>query len=132
MMKSISGIEDVRVRPRLNNAINVAAMDTDSDTHEHMLWSLSNASVDPQEVRSLERLEPKAIRTTYQDSAVSRSHHEKHNPQIVMEVPLIDDAGVKQLGVVHHALIRLLGDHTCRFAILGIDIVVQVLYNLRE
>ena len=61
MIKSTSGIEDARVHPRLYNTINVAAMDTDSDTHEHMLWSLSNASVDPQEVGSLERLEPEAI-----------------------------------------------------------------------
>jgi hypothetical protein len=49
-----------------------------------------------------------------------------------MEVPLIDDARVKQLSVVHHALVRLLGDHPCRFAVFRVDVVVQVLYNLRE
>jgi len=52
--------------------------------------------------------------------------------QIVMEVPLIDDAGVEQLSVVHHTLVRLLGDHPCRFAVFRVNVVVQVLYNLRE
>ena len=56
----------------------------------------------------------------------------KQSAQIVMEVPFIDDARVKQLSVVHHALVRLLGDHPCRFTIFRVDIVVQVLYNLRE
>lgn len=49
-----------------------------------------------------------------------------------MEVSLINDARVEQLSVVHHALVGLLGDHTCRFVIFRIDIVVQVLDNLRE
>ena len=35
---------------RLNGALNVASMDTDSDTHEHVLWSLSDLAVDPQEI----------------------------------------------------------------------------------
>ena len=49
-----------------------------------------------------------------------------------MEVPLIDDARVEQLSVVHHALVRLLGDHPCRFTVFGVDVVEQVLHNLRE
>lgn len=59
--KSTSGIEYARAHPRLNNTVNITAMDTDSDSHEHVLWSLGNAPVDPQEVRPLECLEPKAI-----------------------------------------------------------------------
>ncbi len=43
-------IENVWAHPRLKYAVNVTAMDTDSDAHEHVLWSLGDAPVDPQEV----------------------------------------------------------------------------------
>jgi len=59
--KSTLGIEYARAHPRLNNTVDIAAMDTDSDAHEHVLRSLGNASIDPQEVGPLECLEPKAI-----------------------------------------------------------------------
>ena len=45
----------------LNDSLNVAAVNTDSDAHDHMLRALGHASVDTKEVGSLEGFEPEAV-----------------------------------------------------------------------
>lgn len=45
----------------LDDAVDVGSVDADSDTHDHMLGTLRDASVDTKEVRPFEGLEPEAI-----------------------------------------------------------------------
>mgnify|MGYP001587020265 FL=1 len=46
---------------RLKDAVDVAAVDTDGDAHEHVLRALSDLAVDAEEVGSLEGLEAKVV-----------------------------------------------------------------------
>jgi hypothetical protein len=45
---------------RLNGALDVVAVDTDGDTHEHVLGTFGNATIDTEQVRALEGLESEA------------------------------------------------------------------------
>jgi hypothetical protein len=38
-----------------------------------------------------------------------------------VEIAVVNDAGIQQLGIFHDDLVRLLADHSSRFTILGID-----------
>ena len=42
---------------RLNNLVNIRAMDPDGDSHDHVLWSFGDASIDAKEVGAFESLE---------------------------------------------------------------------------
>lgn len=46
----------------LNDPVDVPAMYSYSDTHNHVLWTLGNTSVEAKEVRALKGLESEAIR----------------------------------------------------------------------
>jgi len=45
----------------LEDLVNVGAVNTNSDSHHHVLRSLNNLAVDSKEVRSLEGLETKVV-----------------------------------------------------------------------
>ena len=43
---------------RLNNPVHVRAVDSDGNSHDHVLRSFSNATIDAKEVGVFERFEP--------------------------------------------------------------------------
>ena len=46
----------------LNNLVNIRAMDRNSDSHDHVLWSFGNASINAKVVGAFESLEPETRR----------------------------------------------------------------------
>ena len=42
----------------LDRLLDVVSVDSDGDSHDHVLGALGNVAVDSEQVRSLERLEP--------------------------------------------------------------------------
>ena len=112
---------------RLDGPVDVATVNTDSDTHEHELWSLCDLAIDLEKVRALEGLESEVL---------------------IMEVTVIDDCGIECCRVVHYDSVGLFRDHASRLAILRIDyrifrsdrcskvdertIIVEVTDDLRE
>jgi hypothetical protein len=45
----------------LNDPVNVSTMNPYSNTHNHVLWALSDTSIDTKEIRALEGLETEAM-----------------------------------------------------------------------
>ena len=45
----------------LDDPVDVSAVDPYSDTHNHVLWTLGNTSINTKKVRALEGLETKAM-----------------------------------------------------------------------
>jgi hypothetical protein len=45
---------------RFNNPVQVGAVDSDGDSHDHVLRSFSDASIDAKEVGAFESFEPEA------------------------------------------------------------------------
>ena len=70
----------------LEDTVEVAAVDTNGDTHDHVLGTLGGAAIDTEKVGTLEGLEAKVV---------------------VVEVAVVDDGGVKDLGVVLDDLVGL-------------------------
>ena len=62
----------------LKSSLDVGLVDTDGDTHQHVLWALHNLLVNLEQVRALEGLEAKVV---------------------VVEIPLRIDGLVEGLGV---------------------------------
>ena len=83
----------------LDGTLDVVPVDADGDAHEHVLWALGNLAIDAEEVRALESLEAEVL---------------------VVEVTLIDDGGVKHVGIVAHDLVRLLRNHAGWLAVLRV------------
>lgn len=46
----------------LDDPVNIGAMDTNCDTHNHVLWPFRHSTVDAKKVRTLEGLETEAVR----------------------------------------------------------------------
>lgn len=95
----------------LEDLVDVFTVDTDRDSHHHVLRSLDNLAVDSEEVRSLERLEAEIV---------------------VGEISVVNDGRVEQVLVLHDDFIDVVGDHGGVFARLGVDPLVQVLDHARE
>lgn len=95
----------------LNGLLNVLTVNTHRHTHDHLLWSLRNLSVDAEQVGPLKSLETEVL---------------------VLEVTVVDDSGVELLGVLRDYFECLLGDHRRVFPVLGVDIVVEVGNDSRE
>ncbi len=89
---------------RLDGTLDVLAVDTNSDTHEHVLGSLGDLAVDAEEVGTLERLEAE---------------------EVVVEVALVDDGRVELVLVLHDDLVGGVRDHGAVTAILGVDVLVE-------
>jgi hypothetical protein len=95
----------------LDDLVDVAAVDADSYTHDHMLRSLDNLAIDAEEVRPLEGLETKVV---------------------VRKVSVVDDRGIEDILVVHYDLVDIIGDHRRVLIGLGVDPVVEIGYDCRE
>lgn len=89
----------------LENLLDIAALDTQSDTHDHVLRSLDNLAVDSEEVRPLERLEAEVV---------------------VRKVTVVNDGRVKDVLVVHDDLKHVIGDHRSMLVSLWVDPVVEI------
>jgi hypothetical protein len=59
-----------------------------------------------------------------------RAH--RGNAQVVVEVAVKDDGRVELLLVLHDGLVRLLGDHGREPVVLGVDVRVEVVDDVRE
>lgn len=70
----------------LEDAVEVAAVNTDSDTHDHVLGTLGGAAIDAEKVGPLEGLEAEVV---------------------VVEVAVVDDGGVEDFGVLLDDLVGL-------------------------
>ena len=46
---------------RLNRAGNVLAVNTNSHTHQHVLWTFGHFAVNAQKIGTLQRLKPKEV-----------------------------------------------------------------------
>ena len=84
---------------RLDRAFNVTAMNADSNTHKHVLWTLSNLAINTEKVGALECLEAKVL---------------------VVEVALIDDRRVEEVGIIANGFVRSLRNHTGGLAVLRV------------
>ena len=88
-----------------DNFFDIIAMDPDRYTHDHMLGSLHNFAIESKEIGSFKSLEAKVL---------------------IIEVSVVDNGGIKLLGMSHYQFVGLLGDHGGHLIVLWIDIMVQV------
>lgn len=87
----------------LDDLLEVGTVNTDRDTHDHVLRSLDNLAVDSKQIRSLEGLEPEIV---------------------VGEISIVDDGRIEHLFVLHDNLVNVLRDHRCLLAGLWVDPLV--------
>lgn len=95
----------------LDGLLNVGAVDTDSDSHDHVLWAFHDLAVHSKKVRSLESLETEVV---------------------VGKVPIVDDGRIENVLVVHDDLVDIVGNHGRVLAGLGVDPFVQIVHDGRE
>lgn len=108
------GVSEITLRHKvvgLDDLFEVGTVDTNRDSHHHVLRSLDNLAVDSEEVRSLERLETEVV---------------------VSEISVVDDGRVEQVFVLHDDLVNVVRDHGRILARLGVDPLVQVIDDGRE
>ena len=101
---------------RLDNTVDIAAVDANSNTHDHLLWALGHATIDAEEIRAFKRLEAKT-RTTVNN----RNNCKRRNTLVVVEITVVDDGRVEGFGVVTYDLVGFLRNHPCRLVVLGVD-----------
>jgi hypothetical protein len=89
----------------LEDLVNVCTVDTNRDSHHHMLRSLDNLAIDSKQIRPLEGLETKVV---------------------VGEISIVNDGRIKQRLVVHDDLVDIFRDHGGVLASLGVDPLVEV------
>ena len=94
-----------------NDLLDVIAVNPNSNTHDHVLWSFGDFAIDSQEIGPLHCLEAKVV---------------------VVEILVIDNGRVEFFGMSHDNVVGLLRDHRTRLVILGVDIDVEVMDDLRE
>ena len=100
----------------------VIAVNTDRDSHDHVLWTFSDFTVDSQEVGALSSVR-KWVRSYL---------HSLESKVVVVKVLVVDDCRIKFLGVSHDDIVCLLRNHRTEFVVFGIDIGVQVVNDLRK
>lgn len=89
----------------LDSTLDVLAVNTNSYTHNHMLWALCNLAVEAQKVGSLKSLESEVL---------------------VVEVPIVDNGRVELGLVLHDTFVCCLADHGGSLLISRVHIVVEV------
>jgi hypothetical protein len=94
-------------------------VNADGDTHEHVLGTLCDTTIDPQKVGPFQGLEAEADFTNKSVNQPCFPHI--GNVQVVVEIAIVYDTGIQQLGVFHDDIVRLLADHSSWFTILGIN-----------
>src|SRR5690606_36831102 len=80
----------------LDCLLNIIAVDSNSNTHDHMLRTLGDLSVNTEKVGSLKGLESEVI---------------------VAEVTIVNNGGIEFIGMAHNRFIRLLANHWRRSSI---------------
>lgn len=95
----------------LDSAINISAMNTNSDSHQHMLRSLDSSSINLEQIGLLERLEPEIV---------------------VVEVAIVDNRRVDSVRVGLNHVAEFLGHERLVFLGFRVDRVVEVLDDLTE
>jgi hypothetical protein len=88
----------------LQNRGDVSAMDTDTDTHKHVLRALNNMLVDGKQVGSFESFEAEVVITV---------------------IPIVDDGRVKHVCVFLHDGVEVFRHQRGGLTGLGVDVVVQ-------
>ena len=91
----------------LNDAVEISSVDTNSDTHDHLLRALGYSSIDPEEIRAFECLETET-EMTFNNLKCRR---ERGYALVVIEVTVIDDGGIEGFGVVADDLVGFLRYH---------------------
>ena len=86
-------------------------VDTNCNTHEHVLWSLCNFSIETKEVRALERLEAEVI---------------------VVEIALVINVVVQHFSIGHNNVIDLFRDEWSMFLRFRVDVFSKVGNDIRE
>jgi hypothetical protein len=87
-----------------NGRFDIVFVDTDSDTHKHVLRALYNTAIDAEEVGTLEGFETKVI---------------------VIKITIVDNFRVQTFLVVHDYLENVLSDQGSRVLGLGVDMAVH-------
>jgi len=128
----------------LDSLLDIISMDSDSDSHDHVLGTLSDVSIDSEKVGSLEGLESEAVcerrqrkRTESQlpPKLTSRPGEEQQgggDSQVVVEIPVEDDSRIELLRVLHDRVVGGLGNHRRSSVVLGVDVGVEILDDMRE
>ncbi len=89
----------------LNDLVNVSTVNTNSDTHDHVLRSLDDFAIDSEKVRSFKSFETEIV---------------------VSEITIVDNGRVENVLVVHDDLVDVGGNHRSVFARLGVDPVIEI------
>jgi hypothetical protein len=87
-----------------NGRFDIVFVDTNSDTHKHVLRALYNTAVDTEEVGAFEGLETEII---------------------VIKITIVDDFRVETFRVIHDNLENVLSDQGSGVLGLGVDVVVH-------
>ncbi|KAH3661623.1 hypothetical protein OGAPHI_006472 [Ogataea philodendri] len=95
----------------LDDLWNVVAVNTNGNTHNHVLRSFSNFSVNLEQVRPFQSLETKIV---------------------VREVSVVHDCRVELFCVLLNNLVSLLGNHWRVLTVLWVHVSVQLLHDLGE
>lgn len=103
----------------LDDSVNVAAVDTYSDTHNHVLWTFSDTSIDTEKVGALKSLESKAV--IWSIGSVYEWTKGKQNGQVVIEIAVVDDRRIQQLRMFADYIVNFFRNHAGRATILGIN-----------
>jgi hypothetical protein len=101
---------------RLDNAVEVVAVDANGDTHDEVLGPLGDLAVQTEEIRAFERFESEAGLHSAYDKSDRRG-----DPQVVVEVAVVDDSGIQSRSVGHDDVIGLLCDERRRTTSLGVN-----------
>ena len=105
---------------RLKGSLDVLAVNSNGDSHEHVLRSFRDFTIDSEKVGSLESLESKVV--LFVGAKFSfRVQEIKETTTNVAEITIVNDGRVDLVGVGHDDLVSVLGDHSRRSTVLGVD-----------
>ena len=96
---------------RLDDSFNIIAVYSNSHTHDQVLWSFCDFTVEAEKVRAFQRLEAKVL---------------------IVEISIIYDGRVKLVCMFHDTLIGSLGNHRRWSVVARVDVVVEVRDDRRE
>jgi hypothetical protein len=113
---------------RLQNPLDIAAVNAYCNAHQHMLWAFGNTTVDFQEVRAFESLETKASeRVTIKFNKSMVAHL-----QTVVKITIIDDSRIESFCIRDDNIMCFLRYHAGRPSVLRVDYQHSSMPCLRE
>lgn len=90
---------------RLNSRLNVLTVNSDGNSHNHVLRTLDNLAIKAEKVRALKCLEAKVL---------------------VIEIPIIYNSRVQLCFMFYNGFVCIFADHGRELAISWVDIVIEV------